>query len=63
MSYVIKDKPAQVAPPLVEKRARTETATVGHRRHLGFMDRGIQSILPGRRVAGTAVARWSARAT
>ncbi len=55
MSYVIKDMPAQVAPALVEKGAGTETATVGHRRHMGFMDRGIQSILPGRRVTGTAV--------
>ena len=53
MSYVIKDMPAQVAPALVEKGARTETATVGHRRHMGFMDRGIQSILPGRHMRST----------
>ena len=63
MSYVIKEMPARVAPALVEKGAGTETATVEHRRHMGFMDRGIRSILPGRRVAGAAAARWSARAT
>ena len=46
MSYVIKDVPARIAPALVEKGARTETATLGQRRHMGVMDRGIQSILP-----------------
>ncbi len=55
MSYVIRDMPAQIAPALVEKYATVETATVGHRRHMGFMDPAIQCVLPGRRVAGTAV--------
>ena len=55
MSYVIKDMPAQVDPALIAKCETVETATVGHRRHMGFMDRGIQAILPGKRIAGTAV--------
>ncbi len=34
---------------------KVETATVGHSRHWGFMDRGIQPLLRTKRVAGTAV--------
>ena len=55
MSYVVKDMPAQLSPAEVEKYSRVETATVGHRRHMGFMDRAIQCVLPGKRIAGTAV--------
>jgi regulator of RNase E activity RraA len=46
--------PPQVAPPLLQKAARAETATIGHRRQLGFVDRAIQPLAPGR-IAGTAV--------
>jgi regulator of RNase E activity RraA len=35
--------------------AQVETATVGHWRHLGFMHRGIQPLVRGWRVVGTAV--------
>ena len=55
MTYVVRDMPDQVAPSLIAKYATVETATVGHRRHMGFMDGAIQRVLPGRRVAGTAV--------
>ncbi|WP_422366926.1 RraA family protein [Pelagibius sp.] len=55
MSYIIKDMPRQVDPALVEKAGRAETATIGHRRHMGFADKAIQCVLPGRRIAGTAV--------
>lgn len=55
MSYIIKDMPRQVDPALVEKAGRAETATIGHRRHMGFVDKAIQCVLPGRRIAGTAV--------
>ncbi len=55
MSFVVKDMPRQAAAALIEKCRRVETATVGHRRHMGFADRSIQGILPGRRIAGTAV--------
>lgn len=55
MSYTLGATPAQVDPALIEKANRVETATVGHRRQMGFMDPAIQAILPGVRVAGTAV--------
>jgi 4-hydroxy-4-methyl-2-oxoglutarate aldolase len=53
--YRINPMPAQIAPELVAKLMRVETATVGHSRHWGFMDRGIQPLLRSKRVAGTAV--------
>src|SRR5882724_6979344 len=53
--YKIKDMPAQLPPALVKKLLHVETATVGHFRHWGFMDRGIQPLLREKRVAGTAV--------
>jgi regulator of RNase E activity RraA len=55
MAYVIKDLPPQIAADRIARYATVETATVGHRRHMGFMDPAIQSVLPGKRVAGTAV--------
>jgi regulator of RNase E activity RraA len=56
MSYLIKDMPAPVPAALQAKLARVETATVGHRRQLGFVDPAIQALLgDGRRIAGTAV--------
>ena len=54
MSYDIKDMPSQVPAGLLEKASHAETATIGHRRQLGFAHRGIQSIAGGR-IAGTAV--------
>lgn len=54
MSYEIRPMPRQAPAPLVEKASRTETATIGHRRQLGFVNRAIQNISPGR-IAGTAV--------
>jgi 4-hydroxy-4-methyl-2-oxoglutarate aldolase len=53
--YRVKDMPPQIAPALIEKLVKVETATVGHTRHWGFMDRGIQPLLRRKRVAGTAV--------
>ncbi|MDP6709448.1 MAG: RraA family protein [Alphaproteobacteria bacterium] len=55
MSYTIREMPAQIAPEKIDKYLRVETATVGHRRFMGFMDPAIQCLLPGKRVAGTAV--------
>lgn len=56
MAYVIKEMPPQVDAGLIEKCARAETATIGHRRHMGFVDPAIQNVLADRRtVAGTAV--------
>ena len=55
MTYVTNPMPAQIAASLQEKAGRAETATIGHRRHMGFADKAIQCVQPGRRVAGTAV--------
>lgn len=53
--YVIKDMPEQVPQEDLDLLSGVETATVGHWRLMGFMDRQIQPLLPGRRVVGTAV--------
>lgn len=53
--YRLNEMPAPLAPRLVEKLLQVETATVGHFRHWGFMDRRIQPLLPGMRIAGCAV--------
>lgn len=53
--YIIKDMPDQVPQEDLNLLAGVETATVGHWRLFGFMDRGIQPLLPKRRVVGTAV--------
>lgn len=55
MSYLVNEMPPQVAAERIAKYARVETATVGHRRLLGFMDPAIQCVLSPRRIAGTAV--------
>lgn len=54
MSYTLRDMPAPIAPALLHKAQRVETATIGHRRFLGFMDPAIQAV-HGHRIAGTAV--------
>jgi len=53
--YKIAEMPAPLAKTIVDKLMQCETATVGHWRHWGFMDRRIQPLLPGRRVVGCAV--------
>lgn len=53
--YVIEKMPEQIAQADLDLLSGVETATVGHWRLMGFMDRAIQSLLPGKRVVGTAV--------
>lgn len=53
--YIVKDMPEQVPQADLDLLSSVETATVGHWRLFGFMDRAIQPLLPGRRVVGTAV--------
>lgn len=53
--YRIAPMPQQIPAALVEKLRRVETATIGHSQHWGFMDRGIQPLLRGKRIAGAAV--------
>jgi 4-hydroxy-4-methyl-2-oxoglutarate aldolase len=47
--------PPPVDRAVLAELSGVETATVGHWRHLGFMQRGIQPLLRGHRVTGTAV--------
>lgn len=53
--YSINPMPAQVPQDLLDLLAGVETATIGHSRHIGFMHRGIQPMVRGRTVVGTAV--------
>ncbi|MBO1078590.1 RraA family protein [Roseomonas haemaphysalidis] len=52
--YVVEKMPGQISAEVITLLEQTETATVGHWRHWGFVNRGIQGVLR-RRVAGTAV--------
>jgi 4-hydroxy-4-methyl-2-oxoglutarate aldolase len=53
--YVVREMPPPVDRAVLAELSGVETATVGHWRHLGFMQRGIQPLLRGHRVTGTAV--------
>jgi regulator of RNase E activity RraA len=53
--YQIGPMPEPLPAALVAKLEQVETATVGHWRHWGFMDRGIQPVLREKRIAGVAV--------
>lgn len=53
--FIVNAMPRQLAEDSVGLLAGVETATVGHWRLFGFMDRGIQPLLRGKRVVGTAV--------
>lgn len=56
MSYIINEMSNQADQKLVEKCSRTETATIGHIRNMGFADRRIQNILGDNlTISGTAV--------
>ena len=55
VSYFVGSMPEPVPPALLRKCARAETATIGHRRLLGFASPGIRAMLPDKRIAGTAV--------
>jgi len=47
--------PAQIDIEVIADLRHVETATVGHSRLTGFMDRSIRAVLPRKRIAGTAV--------
>jgi regulator of RNase E activity RraA len=54
--FVLQDLPPQIDPALLDTLRQAEPATIGHFRHVGFMDPAIRALLPGyRRIAGTAV--------
>lgn len=53
--YVVNPMPAQVPKALLEKLAKVETASIGHFRHIGFMDPAIKPLIDGKHIVGTAV--------
>ncbi|MBT9289744.1 RraA family protein [Prosthecodimorpha staleyi] len=53
--FDINPMPPQIPADLIALLEQVETATVGHVLHSGFVDRRISAVLPGKRVAGTAV--------
>lgn len=53
--YDIGPTPRELSQEVVALLSSTETATVGHWRHWGFVDRRIQGLLPNVRVAGRAI--------
>ena len=53
--FIVNPMPAQIDARIVALLEKVETATVGHFKHSGFVDRHIRAVLPGKRVAGTAV--------
>ena len=56
MSYTINKMPDQIEETLLKKCLKAETATIGHKRHMGFVNRQVQNILNEKKtIAGTAV--------
>jgi 4-hydroxy-4-methyl-2-oxoglutarate aldolase len=53
--FIVNEPPQQIASDLVALLRQAEPATIGHFRHVGFMDPGVRSLLSGHRIAGTAV--------
>lgn len=53
--YVVHPMPAPLSAEVVALLEQAETATIGHWRHWGFVDRDVRALLRGKRVAGTAV--------
>jgi len=47
--------PPQLDARLVARLAKVEPATIGHYKHDGFLDPDIRAVVPGKRIAGTAV--------
>ena len=56
MTYTLNEMPEQIDQSILEKSLKAETATIGHRRHVGFINRNIQNIFNQKiTIAGTAV--------
>jgi 4-hydroxy-4-methyl-2-oxoglutarate aldolase len=53
--FTVNDPPSPIDPGLLTLLRQAEPATIGHFRHVGFMDPGVRSLLSGHRIAGTAV--------
>jgi len=56
LTYTLNEMPKQIDQSILEKSLKAETATIGHRRHVGFVNRNIQNIFNQKiTIAGTAV--------
>lgn len=53
--YVVNPMPPQAPAALIAKLLKVETASIGHFRHVGFMDMGMKALIEGKHIAGTAV--------
>ncbi|MCD4658786.1 RraA family protein [Agrobacterium sp.] len=53
--FIVNPMPEQIDADIVELLEKVEVATIGHVLHSGFVDPEIRAVLPGKRVAGTAV--------
>lgn len=53
--FIVNQPPAPIDPDLLVRLNKAEPATIGHFRHVGFMDPGVRCLLSGHRIAGTAV--------
>ncbi|GIR79074.1 MAG: hypothetical protein CM15mP81_05840 [Alphaproteobacteria bacterium] len=49
VSYTVNKMPDQIDESLLKKCLKAETATIGHKRHLGFVNRQVQNILNEKR--------------
>jgi regulator of RNase E activity RraA len=54
-TYSIGEMPPRLQDTLLAQLSRVETATIGHVRHLGFMNPAIQALGAGQHIAGCAV--------
>lgn len=53
--FVVEALPPQIDAAAIERLEGVQTATIGHFLDFGFMTPEIRALLPGRRIAGTAV--------
>ena len=54
-TYSIGEMPPRLPDALLAQLGGVETATIGHTRHLGFMNTTIQPLSPGQHIVGCAV--------
>lgn len=53
--YMVNEMPPQISETRISLLSQAETATIGHFRHMGFVDIALQPLRPGMRFCGTAV--------
>jgi len=54
-TFELRPFPQQIDAELLARLAKVEPATIGHYKHDGFLDPDIRAVVPGKRIAGTAV--------